>query len=269
MDLFHLQLIKGDITNTLNDLKSQIGHVQVSGRRNTHLVWMVATITHTIDSWECEKRLISEQYLIFFPPLLLQVRLFFSLFTSKVPDFVMMVVVLSVFMALLFVVLYACSSFFVSIVAACLFFGDVKVNLCYVYYTYLPVFGTWQVGRHHSFDLILRNFHLSWCACFCCISLSLSLFLAILSVIRVHQTSFIHSRNLFAHTSNTFKSIKSTQKNEMQSHSAKNAYKHNKTYTKQIFVHSNLFFLFFLCLRFSYVCVRVDTHFIGCTGTAS
>lgn len=30
IDLFHLQLIKGNITNTLNDLKSHIGHVQVS-----------------------------------------------------------------------------------------------------------------------------------------------------------------------------------------------------------------------------------------------
>lgn len=32
IDLFHLQLIRGNITNTLNDLKSYIGHVQVSVR---------------------------------------------------------------------------------------------------------------------------------------------------------------------------------------------------------------------------------------------
>lgn len=30
IDLFHLQLIKGNITNTLNDLRQYIGHVQVS-----------------------------------------------------------------------------------------------------------------------------------------------------------------------------------------------------------------------------------------------
>lgn len=30
IDLFHLQLIKGNITNTLNDLRSYIGHIQVS-----------------------------------------------------------------------------------------------------------------------------------------------------------------------------------------------------------------------------------------------
>lgn len=30
IDLFHLQLIKGNIANTLEELKSYIGHVQVS-----------------------------------------------------------------------------------------------------------------------------------------------------------------------------------------------------------------------------------------------
>lgn len=65
IDLFHLQLIKGNITNTLNDLKSHIGHVQVSVVRVNgpyiRLQWEKKRKPKTE-----KKRLISEQYLAFF-----------------------------------------------------------------------------------------------------------------------------------------------------------------------------------------------------------
>lgn len=74
IDLFHLQLIKGNITNTLNDLKSHIGHVQVSENTNTNRntrfrAFEMQATTHAVKmifGMGAKKRLISEQYLIFF-----------------------------------------------------------------------------------------------------------------------------------------------------------------------------------------------------------
>lgn len=62
IDLFHLQLIKGNITNTLNDLKSHIGHVQVS---RLYRLYRFNGGKHIRAKIKSQNRLISKQYLIF------------------------------------------------------------------------------------------------------------------------------------------------------------------------------------------------------------
>lgn len=195
IDLFHLQLIKGNITNTLNDLKSHIGHVQVSGNVDS-LARSLSGVQNygQYFGMGAKKRLISEHYLIFYSSLFLS-RLFLH---TECTRFSVMVLLLPpvnfngafvVFVRSTVVLLFkSCLLFFASslnsfLSLAFFFFCDVKMNLCNVYllyasagyksltlylyiwdwYTYF--IGTWQVGGEFLFDLILRNIHFQKLMC--------------------------------------------------------------------------------------------------------
>lgn len=133
IDLFHLQLIKGNITNTLNDLKSHIGHVQVSA--------LAVLLNGATDMGQVKirKSINFKTIFNFFLSLYLLLSSFESLFCSP---FLLLFIESARFGGGDVV-----SLFFLFVIRSCLFFFcDQK--LCDVYLCiYLPVcIGTWQVG---------------------------------------------------------------------------------------------------------------------------
>lgn len=165
IDLFHLQLIKGNITNTLNDLKSHIGHVQVSGIRwcslfslsqshNLSVSGVWNTTTHMRSKFQNggEKAINFRTIFNFFSLILLSFFFSFPLFDYHFPPSHTLTVLCIRFDG---GVLYCWSCQFLwhfccicslnscAFVPTCLLFlfsllcaGDVKMNLCNVYLLY-------------------------------------------------------------------------------------------------------------------------------------